>query len=278
VAPFSPIEDLGGLVDRAARDEEHAYLKGVDKRLTEGTAAPERSALLEVPVADSLCDYAKANGVELIVMTTHGRGPFARAWLGSVADELVRKSPIPILLARPGVKKAQLDEVPVFRRVLVPLDGSLLAEQILGPTAEFAGLMQAGLNLVRVIEPMVTGVAGETALTAASDPEVVRQLKVLHDQVKADASAYLEIVAGRLKSKGFRVETHVLVSEQPAVAILEAVKQVHADAIAISTHARSGLARLFLGSVADKVLRAASIPILIHRPGSAEVTEGSKQS
>jgi nucleotide-binding universal stress UspA family protein len=268
VAPFSPIEDLGGLVDRAARDEEQAYLKQVVKRLTDPTAAPVGSALLEIPVADSLCEYAKSAGADLMVMTTHGRGPLARAWLGGVADELVRKAPIPILLTRPQEAKPVLDQVPVFRRVLIPLDGSSFAEQAVDHALPFGSLSEAEYILVRVIEPMIRGGHMETALTSSSEPGIVRRLELLHDEEKANAGAYLEKMAQKVKSQGHRVETRVIVNEQAAVALLDTAKEVRADAIALCTHGRRGLSRLFLGSVADKILRGTSLPLLIHRPAT----------
>jgi nucleotide-binding universal stress UspA family protein len=268
VARFSPIEDLGGLVDRAARDEEQAYLKEVVKRLTDATAVSVQSALLESPVADALCEYAKSAGVGLIVMTTHGRGPLARAWLGSVADKLVRKAPIPILLTRPQESKPSLDQAPVFRRVLIPLDGSSFAEQAVEAATALGSLTEAEYVLVQVVEPMIRGGHMETSLTSPSEPGIIRRLQLLHDEDKANAGAYLEKIAQQLKSQGYRAEIRVIVNEQAAVALLDAAKEVKANAIALCTHGRRGLPRLFLGSVADKMLRGASLPMLIHRPAA----------
>jgi nucleotide-binding universal stress UspA family protein len=269
VTPFSPVEDLGGLVDRAARDEEQAYLKEVTKRLADATAVAVRSALLEIPVADSLCEYAKSAGADLMVMTTHGRGPMARAWLGSVADELVRKAPIPILLTRPQEQGPSLDQAPVFRRVVIPLDGSSFAEQALNPALALGSLTEAEYVLVRVIEPMIRGGHMETLLTSPpSEPGIVRRLELLHEEEKATAGAYLEKIAQQLKSQGHRAETRVIVNEQAAIALLDVAKEVRADAIALCTHGRRGLSRLFLGSVADKILRGASVPMLVQRPAA----------
>ncbi len=161
-----------------------------------------------------------------------------------------------------------MDEPPAFRRVLVPLDGSAFAEQVLEPASAFGRTMGSEFVLVRVVEPMVRGGDRENALTAPPEPGLVRRLQLLHDEEKAKAGTYLDGMADRLRKQGFRVETQVVVSEQAAVALLDAVKNVQADVIALSTHGRRGLSRLFLGSVADKVLRGASIPVLIHRPGS----------
>ena len=85
------------------------------------------SALLDGPVADAISRHAAATGADLLVMTTHGRGPLVRFWLGSVADALVRQASIPILLVQPKEAAPDLTQEPVVRRVLIPLDGSDLA-------------------------------------------------------------------------------------------------------------------------------------------------------
>src|SRR5512134_3053042 len=81
------------------REHEQAYLVGASRRLAGGVAVS--TALIDGPVAAALTAEAERSGAELIVMTTHGRGGFERAWLGSVADALVRTSPVPLLLVRP---------------------------------------------------------------------------------------------------------------------------------------------------------------------------------
>jgi nucleotide-binding universal stress UspA family protein len=270
--PFiGPIEDLGGVVDRAAREEAQAYLTRVVQRLRDATPVRIESALLEVPVAEALCEHAKKTDTDLIVMTTHGRGPLVRSWLGSIADELVRRTPVPVLLARPQETKPDLGQAPNFQRVLVPLDGSAFAEQVLEPAIEFGALTLAEYVLARVIEPMIRG-DGDLA-SRITDPAAqgfVERLQVLHDENRAAANAYVEQVAQRLRSRALRVQTRVVVGEQPAMALLDVAKEEHCDLIAIGTHGRRGLSRLFLGSVADKILRGASAPVLIHRPVSTE--------
>ena len=109
----------------------------------------------------------------------------------------------------------------------------------------------------------------ETLLTSPpSEPGIVRRLELLHEEEKATAGAYLEKIAQQLKSQGHRAETRVIVNEQAAIALLDVAKEVRADAIALCTHGRRGLSRLFLGSVADKILRGASVPMLVQRPAA----------
>ncbi len=104
------------------------------------------------------------------------------------------------------------------------------------------------------------------------DHQVLEQLQTLHEQDRAHAEDYLQGIAARLRARSVRVQTRVVVHEQPAVAILEEVKLRQADLVALATHGRGGLQRLLLGSVADKVLRGAGVPVLVHRPLTVEGT------
>ena len=90
-------------------------------------------SMVNESVAVFLANYVRTTGVDLVVMTTHGRSGLERVWLGSVADTLVRLSRIPILLLRPTVHAITYAQPPGLRKILIPLDGSSLAEQILEP-------------------------------------------------------------------------------------------------------------------------------------------------
>ena len=96
--------------------------------------------------------HATESGVDLVVMTTQGRGPVARFWLGSVADRLVRQLTIPMLFVRPQEAEVDLTQEPKFGRMLIPLDGSQLAEQILDPATAIAAATNAEVTLLRVVQ------------------------------------------------------------------------------------------------------------------------------
>jgi nucleotide-binding universal stress UspA family protein len=193
-------------------------------------------------------------------MTTHGHGPLSRFWMGSVADTLVRRLPMPMLLARPHEEALDvLEEVHerAFDHVLIPLDGSALAETILDPAIALGQIMGAEYTLVQAIEPVVLGYS-PAAQAVALDDQVL-------EQWRAESLAYLERVAGRLRERGLAVRTGIAYGS-PAVAIIDYAREHAADLIAMSTHGRGGVARLLLGSVADKLVRGAGVPILIQRP------------
>jgi nucleotide-binding universal stress UspA family protein len=270
--PTAPIYAEGMVVwdtevDEALLKREEAYLELLLQRLRNITTVPLTSALAEGPVATALVQEATTSGADLVIMTTHGRGPLARAWLGSVADELVRQLPAPALLVRPGPGAPDLTEDPTPSHVLIPLDGSELAEQILEPALALAILLQADVTLLRAVKPMLVGNLDPADLALSwLDQEAIHHLERLHEQDREGAQAYLDQVAARLRGKVPHVQSRVVVHDQPAVAILEEVKERRADLVALATHGRSGLPRMFLGSVADKVLRGATVPLLVGRP------------
>jgi nucleotide-binding universal stress UspA family protein len=140
-------------------------------------------------------------------------------------------------------------------KILVPLDGSMLAEAALSTACAFAARDGSTISLLRAAE----------ATALAGDP-VAAQVTAIRE-----AEEYLGAVVKRLAEKGAtRVETHVWYGPA-AVAIVEAATVQKADLIVMSTHGRSGLGRLVLGSVAESVLRGTTTPILIVRAGHAPV-------
>lgn len=236
------------------RMHEQAYLDQVLQKAAAGI--PAATVILEGRVADALADYARSTEAALVVMTTHGRGGLERAWLGSVAEELTRVSPVPLLLIRPA------PEPVAFRRILVPLDGSPLAESVLEHAARLTRLDPDGeLVLLEVVQPVTAVVWASEAALVASWPTA--------DLVRRDeeqARNYLQGVGRRLEAEGLHVRTRVEVAANVASAILEIARAEHADVVALATHGRSGLVRLALGSVADKVVRGSPAPVLLFRP------------
>jgi nucleotide-binding universal stress UspA family protein len=218
--------------------------------------------LLGGAVADALVDYADDIAADLVVMTTHGRGGLSRLWLGSVAEDVIREVTKPVLLVRPGESPAGSTAGPVaprdLRRVLIALDGSSLAETVLEPALDVAG-ENAECVLVRVVEPI-------TAISLASLGGVAAAAPDRWDRQVGDVGDYLESVAASLRARGLSTRTHVTVHTQAARAILEYAREIEADIVAMATHGRSGLRRLVMGSVADKVLRGAETAVLLYRP------------
>lgn len=208
-----------------------------------GLVVTELRAMLEKKAAD------------LVVMTTHGRGGVARLWIGSTADALMRETTVPMLLLRPGTDEAVDVAPPAFQRILVALDGSPEAEQVL-PHAISVG--QAGcteLRLLRVAPPMVPLVY-----------PALHKGNRRGDELEKDALTYLGGVTTSLESSGARVTVDAVTNVSAAQAILEYAETENVDLIAMATQGLGGVRRMLIGSVADKVLRGTTRPVLLVRP------------
>jgi nucleotide-binding universal stress UspA family protein len=240
--------------------EQHAraYIEAAAERVrADHPDLPFVSALLEPPVAEGLAAYAAANAIDLVVMTTHGRGGLSRLWLGSVADALVRRCAAPVLLIRPQPDDSP--PAPQIRHITIPLDGSALAEQILPHAIDVARLTGARLRLVQVVEPFQ-----QQRMTPGID--LVKLEQEINGRRCAEAQQYLRSVKQRLTAQGFTVDTCVTLARQPALAILDEARDSESSLVALATQGHGGLTRLLLGSVADKIVRGAEIPVLLFRP------------
>ena len=148
----------------------------------------------------------------------------------------------------------------MYKRALVPLDGSPVAEAIIPFILEIAGPLDMAVRLLRVVEPIRT-VVMDGASPAVLDDPVARE---------RDAEEYLAPIAAALRSRGVEVAWEVRRGAAPT-AILAAAKSSGADLIAMSTHGRSGLGRLLFGSVAEQVLRQADVPVFLMRQTEAQI-------
>jgi len=144
----------------------------------------------------------------------------------------------------------------MYNRILVPLDGSELAEQVLPGVIELANCTGAEIVLIRVPDFPVY----EYLMPAADLTTPMQEL------ARDQASQYLDRVSSDLRATGLHVRTQVVYDGAVYSTILETAKEMKVDLIAMSTHGRSGLARLVMGSVADDVVHHAELPVLLVRP------------
>ena len=154
----------------------------------------------------------------------------------------------------------------MYQRIIVPLDGSELAETALSEAQEMTRLTGAPIRLLRVIDPVQTQWYGTVA--AAMDYAAVQ---AVIDSEKIEATTYLQAVAKRMSDAGIAVQTEMR-QGQVTRAIVEAAQP--GDMIVMASHGRSGISRWLLGSVAEDVLRHASVPVLLVR--AAEPTDAAK--
>lgn len=203
--------------------------------------------------ASVIVDTAVAEKADLIVMSTHGRSGFSRWMIGSVTTKVLRQAPCPVLVIRSSK---------LISRILIPLDGSGLAEQALEPGFEIASGLEAEVLLLTVQESMEV-----SSLEIAQFEKAEKGLGVRVEQsVYERDESYLETLA-QYYEKALEVHTQYAVADGPVShCILDAADNWNADLIIMATHGRTGLQRWVYGSVTEKILRGANCSLLIIRP------------
>jgi nucleotide-binding universal stress UspA family protein len=206
--------------------------------------------------ADMLERAIREVSADLVVMSTHGRGGLRRSVFGSIADQLIRRADVPVVLIPPHCDVSWEARRP--SQILVPLDGSPLAEQALHHAAGLARLLDAEILLVQALSPLLhPRYRNDKVILSCADFVEVE-----------DAWRFLLRVADRLRSDGRRVSIRVLVGST-SVAIADAARTEGIDLIVMTTHGRGGLSRFLIGSVADGVLQRTRVPVLLIRSGVA---------
>jgi nucleotide-binding universal stress UspA family protein len=223
--------------------------------------------------ASEICRLVKEQELILPVMTTHGRSGFSHFLMGSVAEKVLHKLSIPILLIRPFGEQSThtLQELLTAQdepyaktflengvQILVPLDQNEKAEMALPTAFELARALNASLNLIKVnlpVENMIYSEAGAFALSA----EVIEKRE---EQEKLAAEVYLGEVKKLAYKEGVTTLTQVLIGD-PAEEIMRYADTVQPDLIIIATHARGELGRLIFGSVANQILQTTRLTIMM---------------
>jgi nucleotide-binding universal stress UspA family protein len=218
--------------------------------------------------AETVVRCAQSLGADLIVMTTHGRDAVGRAVFGSVADRVARAAAVPVLLARPagaGTPAA----APAFRRIVMPLDGSERAEAALPVAADLARTLGIPIRLVRVVDPAMA-VAQLGGIGFPGAPISAELCQQVLDDVREEARQSLAAAAARLVGRGVQT-TWAVIDGSPYFAIADATEP--GDLIVLTSHGRSGVLRWALGSVAEKLVREAPVPVILVPSASRGVPE-----
>jgi nucleotide-binding universal stress UspA family protein len=244
------------------RDRAEGYLDTQASRLRGAGLRVEIEALFGAP-AEAIIEAASGRHDTLIAMATHGYGGFRRWALGSVADQVVHASHVPVLLVRgenSADAAAKLPAAPnAIQRILVPLDGSDFARQALPLALDLAVGARAEVVALQSLAPSIEEYIGTA-------PPLID----LRAELRAEVSRAYAARDGRLCPEQAPVTPAVAVGGA-AEAIVEEADRHHVDLIVMTTHGYRGLKRWMSGSVAEKVLRATTVPLLLVR---AQVNEG----
>lgn len=204
----------------------------------------------DVAAAPAILNYAAQHDVDLIVLGTHGRRGVRRLLLGSVAEEVVRRADRPVLTVRQA--RQTEGEALAVERILVPVDFSTYAKEALRYAREVAGLYDARIDLLHVIEEnlhpafYVGGVQSIYDIEPDIEEKALERLRAFYGEVGAD--------------EGPEMQEHVM-SGRAARQIAQFAEEEGSDLIVMSTHGRTGLEHFLLGSVAEKVVRHVSAPV-----------------
>ena len=258
---FSPQVFFDAQADQSAQVLEESYLNTLASSIRKQSGLRTHTAVLTGAVAPALEAYVRENDISLVIMSSHGRGGLSRVWLGSVADALVRNIDVPILIVKPNELEDERPQVN-FGHILVPLDGSALAEEALVQAVALGDLFGARYTLLQVVNPPFALSAEASDVPAADYHKQVEKLR-------SAALVYLDELASPLRDSGAVVDTAVIVQTQSAPGILEEASYRNVDLIVMAAHGKSGYQRVSLGSVADKVLRGASTAVLMFRAHAA---------
>lgn len=196
----------------------------------------------------------------LIAMSTHGRSGFRRWYLGSVTEKVLHASNDPLLIVRGKEQSGSVVEEAFLKAILVPLDGSPLAERVLPHVVAVARELELKVVLMRVYS-----LAALTYTEDSIDESSPIDVAALTDTLNSEVQRYLEVKASQLKDEGVKNITREMFAGDAAGRIIDLAHQVPDSLVAMCTHGRSGIKRWVLGSIMDRVVRHCGNPVLVVR-------------
>ncbi|HEU4997276.1 MAG TPA: universal stress protein [Gemmatimonadaceae bacterium] len=255
-------------LDGSDKDQRALLVGGALAELSHGEV--RRVHVDDGDVADELLRKANDLACDLIVLATRAPGTLARAFFGSVADEVVRKASLPVVVVPPGAIYGSEGHIEIHR-ALVPLDGSSAALGVIDQLRALVPTRGMEYVLMHVVHPESTGgymLPEPVPPFTVGDVATSREARALHVQVE-HAELHLQELAEQLRGKGESATVLAVESTDPAAAIIDAVREQLVDLIAMSTRGAGGLERLLLGSVANRVARLSEVPVFLVTPRSS---------
>ena len=233
------------------------YLHKVAGELEPSAAETQASVRFGRP-AEEILTFASEVDAGLIILSTHGRSGISRWVFGSVTDRVLHGSLCPLLLVRTESPQPTI----AYQRILVPLDGSDVAEQVL---PYVSALIRPNYTRIFLTSVLPNGLSDRTITLLTSSPPGLQLSTTALPKAKVQLTAYLRSVAAALRERGATVQTSVR-KGAPAEEILAEAAENEVDLISMTAHGLSGVSRWVYGNVAGKVLQGAHCPILLVRP------------
>ena len=215
-----------------------------------------RTAVQEGLVADGITEYAQSQGMKLIVLSSHGRNGLTQWGISSVTQKIILSAQTSLLIIR-AHQYGSLLEAPFYRHILVPLDGSQRAENVLPIVTQLAHFHKSQVHLVQVVQ---TPEMARQMPPAREDVELSNRIVARNQE---EAERYLEQLKSRSYLEGLAIKTHLLTGENAAVALHQLVDQENIDMVALSAHGYSGNHQWPYGSMVNNFILYGRVPLLI---------------
>jgi len=230
------------------------YLDKIQARL-ESSNIRVQTEVREGLIAEGITEYAQNQGMKLIILSSHGRHGLTQWGISSVTQKTILSAQTSLLIVR--AHAGELTEAPVYRNILVPLDGSQRAENVLPIITQLASFHKSQIHLVQVIQT----------------PEMARQMPPAREDIelsnrivernREEAERYLEQLKLRSYLEGITVQTHLIASDNAAAALHQLAEQENIDLVALSAHGYSGNHQWPYGSMVNNFIMYGKVSLLI---------------
>jgi len=216
--------------------------------------------VLEGLIAEGITGYAQTQRMKLIILSSHGRHGLTQWGISSIAQKIILSAQTSLLIVRAHQYVGRVDELteePVYQRILVPLDGSQRAENVLPIITQLANFYKSQIHLVQVVQT----------------PEMARQMPPVSEDIelsnrvvernREEAERYLEQLKSRSYLEGITIQTHLIASDNAAVALHQLAEQEQVDLVALSAHGYSGNHQWPYGSMVNNFIMYGRVSLLI---------------
>jgi nucleotide-binding universal stress UspA family protein len=238
------------------KTEAKLYLEKISARLLKSQLRIE-ATVLEGLAAESITEFAESKGVKLIILSSHGRSGLSQWGISSVTQKIIFSAPTSVLIIRAHQPAASASLERQYTRIMVPLDGSQRAENVLPMVTLLTRFHQSRIHIVHVVKT----------------PEMARQMPLAREDVelserivtrnREEAIRYLDQVRQHSPLDGIDVQTHLLTSDNAAAALHELAEKEGIDMVALSAHGYSGYNQWPYGSMVNNFIIYSKVPLLI---------------
>lgn len=235
------------------------YLEKIRARIQE-LSVRARTAVIEGLIAEGITEYAQSQGMKLIVLSSHGRNGLTQWGISSITQKIILSAQTSLLIVRAhqyGDYSGELSATPLYQRILVPLDGSQRAENVLPIITQLAHFHKSQVHLVHVVK------TPEMARQMPPAPEDIDLANRVVERNREEAAHYLEQLKSRSYLEGIAVQTHLIASDNAAVALHQLEEQEQIDMVALNAHGYSGNRQWPYGSMVNNFILYGKVPLLI---------------